>query len=74
MPLKTAAVWGQETADAIASVGVEAGTEVTPAQLALVWEKIKEVSIASLGQADVAAGTFVDGMASPISGQGGPVT
>lgn len=74
MPLKTAAEWGQETADAIAAVGVEAGTEVTPAQLALVWEKIKEVSIASLGQADVAAGTFVDGMAAPVAGIGGPVT
>ena len=77
MPLKTATVWGQETADAIQTVGVTAGTPVTPAQLAEVWKKIKEVSVESLGQGDVAPGSFTAPPGTgggPVTGVGGPVT
>lgn len=73
MPLKTPATWGAETAAAIQTVGVVAGTPVTPAQLIQVWTKIKEVSVASLGTADVAPGSFANG-AGPVAGTGGPVT
>ncbi|MEE8299289.1 MAG: hypothetical protein V3R67_07915 [Thermodesulfobacteriota bacterium] len=33
--------WGQNVADAVAAIGITAGTPITPAQLAIVWKAIK---------------------------------
>jgi len=74
MPLKTAPVWGAETAAAIQTVGVAAGTPVTPAQLIQVWTQIKSVTIGSLALADVAPGSFLGNQGAPIGGTGGPIT
>lgn len=40
MPLDPAATWGADVKSAIDSVGVTAGSEVTPAQLIQVWTAI----------------------------------
>lgn len=73
MPLKTPTVWGAETAAAIKAVGVTAGTKVTDAQLAQIWEAVKTVTVASLGTGDVAPGSFSNG-GGPVGGTGGPIT
>ena len=72
--LDTATVWGQDVADAIAAVGVTADDAVTPAQLALIWKAIKQVTIDQMAQADVAPGSFQDSTSTNITGVGGPVT
>ena len=72
--LDTATIWGQDVADAIAAVGVTADDAVTPAQLALIWKAIKQVTIDQMAKADVAPGTFNDSLANPITGVGGGVS
>lgn len=72
--LDTATIWGQDVADAIAAVGVIAGAPVTPAQLALIWKAIKQVTIDNMAKADVAPGTFEDSTSTVITGVGGPVS
>lgn len=41
-------VWGDAVAAAIQSIGVSAGTPVTPAQLQLIWRAIKGEDITHL--------------------------
>ena len=73
MALDTATVWGQDVADAIAAVGVTAGAPVTPAQLALIWKAIKEVTITQMTQAEVQPGGFNIAAVSVV-GVGGPIS
>ena len=73
MGLDSATIWGQDVANAIASVGVDASAPVTPAQLALIWKAIKQVSIDQLAKADVAPKTFIT-VSGPVTGVGGPVS
>ena len=72
MPLDDATTWGKDTADAVKAIGVDASADVTDAQLELVWAAIKGVSIAQLGKAAVAPGSFASTVA--VTGIGGPVT
>lgn len=74
MPLDSDTVWGAKVAAAIKALGVGAGTPVDDAKLALVWKAVKGEDISQLGKADVDKGTFIDSLAAPISGIGGPVT
>lgn len=43
MALDPANTWGQQCADAAAAVGITAGAQVTPAQLAAFWTSIKNI-------------------------------
>lgn len=47
-------VWGDAVAAAIQSIGVAAGTPITPAQLQLVWRAVKGEDITHLvGNAEI---------------------
>ena len=73
MALDSATVWGQDVADAIAAIGVDDSTAITPAQLALVWKAIKQVTIDNMAQAAVAPGGF-NVASAPVVGVGGGVS
>lgn len=74
MPLDSDTIWGANVAAAIKALGVEAGTAVDDAQLALVWKAVKGEDISQLGKAAVAPGTFKDSLALPVTGIGGPLS
>jgi len=73
MALDSASTWAANIVQAIQSVGVQAGTEVTQAQLEQVWEAVKEEDTTQLGKSEVAPGTFAAGGDS-VTGVGGPVS
>jgi len=70
-------VTGAQIAQAIAAEAatIPAGTAVTPTQLENIWKKAIEKLYDDFAMnAEVAAGSFVDGTMLPVSGTGGPVT
>jgi len=74
MPLTPPAAYGTQMQAALkqaaTDAGIEAGSEVTDAQLAKLFEAMATVNNASLAGAEVAPGTFV----APPGMAGGPVT
>jgi len=74
MPLLTPAVWGKDTADAIKALIPAPGTPIDDSVLEAMWTAVKTVTVGSLGAGAVAPGTFLDSLAAPITGIGGPVT
>ena len=74
MPLDPPPTWGQQVAQAIKAIGVQAGTPVTDAQLEATWAAVKTIDTSQLGKADVQPGSFVaPSGGGPVSGTGGPV-
>jgi len=74
MALDSNTTWGANIRAKITALGITDGTPVTNTDLDAIWSEVKMEDTSQLGKSDVAAGTFVDGMASPVTGVGGPVT
>jgi hypothetical protein len=73
MALDAPALWGQQIAAAVQSLGVTGNAKITTAQLEALWALIVAVHTTQLGKSDVAPGTFANG-GGPVGGVGGPVT
>lgn len=57
------------------AAAIPAGTTVTDAQLQAIWQAaVQKVYLDLAAGAEVAPGSFKDGMSLPVTGTGGPIT